>query len=425
MRIVLQRVANAVTAERLASREAIAALALETVEVVAKRLHPERQDPLLQFTLPDALAVIHAASGSLRDVVLTSVPLGDRITLSHLMRLYRWRGAVQFAETGFDLWRIVRLFNPVTAATQEVREKYSRQLFDIGREQLSRRLGGALVQEVGRAAIDLYGGAAAIPRETIAGHVTTQSSGPAKVASEEGKEPLRILVAGQVGAGKSSLVNALTQSVAAPTHALPTTTTFETYRIEKEGLPPALIIDSPGLTAASGASAAFLDMAYSSDVIIWVASALQGARAVDAAALEAVRAHFREQPKRRPPPVLLALTHIDGLRPFSDWKPPYDLGNPQTEKGKSIHAARAAVAMELGFGEDDVVPVRIDPGESYAIDALWRRVLALLPNARAARLLRVIEDIKGKSTWRSVFGQAANAGRMLARVLRRDKADKT
>ena len=58
-----------VDANRLSSRDAVVNLGLETIEVVAKRLHPERADPLLQFTVPEALAVIEQASGGLRDFV--------------------------------------------------------------------------------------------------------------------------------------------------------------------------------------------------------------------------------------------------------------------------------------------------------------------------------------------------------------------
>ncbi len=133
-------------------------LGLETIEVVAKRLHPERADPLLQFTVPEALAVIEQASGGLRDFVTSSFPLGDRVTVAQLMWLYRWRGAIGLVEKGYDLWRIVRLLNPVSAVTQELRERFTRQIYDAGREHLARRLARAFVREVGRAAIDLYGG---------------------------------------------------------------------------------------------------------------------------------------------------------------------------------------------------------------------------------------------------------------------------
>src|SRR5215510_8321517 len=154
----VMRLAAEVAPSRMTSRDAVWALGLETIEVVARRLHPERADPLLQFTLPEALSVLERASVNLRRFVETTFPLGDRITVAQFMWLYRWRGALDLVEKGYDLWRVVRLLNPVAAVTQELRERFTRQIYEMGREHLARRIARAFVKEVGRAAIDLYGG---------------------------------------------------------------------------------------------------------------------------------------------------------------------------------------------------------------------------------------------------------------------------
>ena len=52
----------------------------------------------------------------------------------------------------------MRLVNPLTAATQEMRERLSGQMLQWGRAHVTQRLAHAYVTEVGRAAIDLYGG---------------------------------------------------------------------------------------------------------------------------------------------------------------------------------------------------------------------------------------------------------------------------
>jgi hypothetical protein len=147
----------------------------DSVVIDDARLHPERRDPLLQFTVPEALAVIERASGNLRALLVGSFPLGDRITVAQLMWLYRWRGALQLAEKGYDLWRIVRLLNPIAAATQELRERFTRQLYEAGREHLAGRLARAFVKEVGRAAIDLYGGNLRVTAEQLRAHVSAAS----------------------------------------------------------------------------------------------------------------------------------------------------------------------------------------------------------------------------------------------------------
>ena len=409
----VRKLAATVGSDRLSSRDAVLGLALETIETVARRLHPERGDPLLQFTVPEALAVIERASSNLRGFVVESFPLGDRITVAQLMWLYRWRGAIQLAEKGYDLWRVVRLLNPVTAATHELREQFTRRLYEAGREHVAARLGRAFVREIGRAAIDLYGGNLLVTDTQLRAHVSAASRQDLAQAQAREAEPIRILVAGQVSAGKSTLVNALANAVEAAVDALPATERFAGYRLTHEGLPTALVIDSPGLSGDAQIPA-LLEAADDSDLVLWVVSAARAARDVDARALAAVRAHFAAAPNRHRPPMLLVLTHIDQLRPFLEWDPPYDLSAGSNSKAGSIRAAMQAAGRDLGFAADEIVPVRADIAVApYNIDALWAKLIELTPAAQRARLLRTLSDIKSASNWATVWSQAASAGRVI------------
>jgi len=410
--------ASKVKAERMMSRDAALALGLETVETVARRIHPDRSDPLLQFTLPEALAVIERASANLRSFLVSSFPLGDRITVAQFMWLYRWRSAVQLVERGYDLWRVVRLLNPVAAATQEMRERLSRQLYEMGRDHLAERLARAYVKEIGRAAIDLYGGNLRVTREALRSHVTAASRrdlAATQAVGQDGAEPVRILLAGQAGVGKSSLVNALANTVEAAVDVLPATARFTPYRFTHEGLPAALIIDSPGVAGAD-VPEALIEAADDSDMVLWVCSASRAAREPDARALAAIRNHFERQPNRRRPPMLLVLTHIDALRPFSEWSPPYDLNDVTSAKARSIRDAMGAAASDLGFDDGEIVPVRADIAP-YNIDALWAKVVELMPEAQRVRLLRTLRDVATVPAWRSIWSQAVAAGRVLRGVI--------
>lgn len=154
----VERIARDVQPDRLSTRDEVLGLAIETIRAVASVLHEGRRNSHLQFTVPEALAIVEQVSGRLGTFVAENIPLGDRLTVAHAMTLYRWRGAIDVAEKAFDIWRLIRLANPVTAATYELRERMSRQLYEWGRDHVVGRIAETYVLEVGRAAIDLYSG---------------------------------------------------------------------------------------------------------------------------------------------------------------------------------------------------------------------------------------------------------------------------
>ena len=225
-------------------------------------------------------------------------------------------------------------------------------------------------------------------------------------------EPLRILLAGQTGAGKSSLLNALANAVEAEVSVVPTTARVTAYKLTHEGLPAALLIDTPGLTEAKTFDA-LVESAAQADMVLWVSSAARAAREIDRRALAAIRDHFAAQHNRRRPPMLLVLTHIDALRPFNEWDPPYDLAAAST-KSQSILGAMEAAGSDLGFAANEIVPVRVDIALApYNVDALWAKIMELVPEAHRARLLRTLSDIGNASSWATLWSQAANAGRVI------------
>jgi predicted GTPase len=407
--------------DSITSPDALLKIGQDAIALVAKRVHAGRKDPLWQFTTPEALAIVERVARRLRQFTLESVPFGDRLTIAQGLTLYRWRGTLDWAERAYDIWRVVRLANPATAAANEAREQLSKAMMEWGRDAISRRLTEAYVLEVGRAAIDLYGGRLRVSTEALAGYVSDQSAADRKGMDERRAEPLRILVAGQTGVGKSSLVNALARKANAATDALPATSNFTSYVLEHEGLPAAFIIDSPGLSTDPDAITALVEKADESDLVLWVIPAHRADRDIDRKALAALRTHFAERLNRRRPPIILVATHIDRLRPFAEWAPPYDLASDTRDKAQNIRAAIRSAASDLGFSDSEIVAVSTaKPEAAYNIEQLWQRISAALPEATRAQLLRALHDLKDAWTWKSVWSQTAGAGRTLAGVLKKE-----
>jgi len=163
-----------------------------------------------------------------------------------------------------------------------------------------------------RAAIDLYAGRLALSEEELRLAREGDAAVPAEAAA-----PLRIILVGQVNAGKSSLVNALAQETQCAVGPVPTTSQVAEYRLELDGRPAVSLVDMPGLDEK--AERAFLAQAERADLVLWVASATQPARGPDRKGLDDFRAWARTLLTRRPPPVILALTHVDELRPANEW----------------------------------------------------------------------------------------------------------
>lgn len=420
----VMRLARKTDPATVTSPEKLLKLGQDAIEAVAKRLHPERSDPVWQFTMPEALGIIERVSRRLRLLAVERVPFGDRLTVAQALTLYRWRGALDVAGQAYDVWRVIRLMNPATAVANEAREQLSKAMMQWGRDAIARRLTEAYVAEIGRAAIDLYGGRLRVTSDALSTYVSEESAADEAALSQVRAEPLRILVAGQTGAGKSSLVNALAREARAATDALPATAAFTPYRLEREGFPAAVIIDSPGVGGDPKAVDALIGKAADCDLVLWVAAANRADRETDRAALDALRRHFATRLNRRRPPVILVATHIDRLRPFGEWSPPYEPGD-QREKARNIETAVDAAARDLGFGREEAVPVSLrNEGAAYNVERVWQRIADALPEATRAQLLRCLHDLKDKWTWRSVWSQASGAGRALAGAIKSEVSGK-
>ncbi len=386
--------------------------ARETVEAVARRLHPEAASAWAQFSLPEVLLLTERLCRDLRREALRHIPGIRTLRLSHLLWVHRQNeryGAAAHTgwRVGYGLWRLVRaVLNPLQAVGQEASGAIVEKTASVLSYRLRAYATRMLVLEVGRAAIDLYSGRLVLSDDEIR---SARDRDAADAAAPV--EPIRIVLIGQTSAGKSSLLNALAQEIRCAVGPLPTTARAAEYRLELEGRPAALLVDLPGLDERSAPEV--LAQAERSDLMLWVASATQPARGPDRRSLDELRAWSRAQLARRPPPVLLALTHVDQLRPANEWAPPYDIGAPAGAKARAIRAAVDATARALDLPTDAIVPVAMPPGrEPYNLDALWARIAVEVDEAKLVQLDR-LRFSPQRLRLRELAEQFGGAGRII------------
>ncbi|MFY0611376.1 MAG: GTPase domain-containing protein [Hyphomicrobiaceae bacterium] len=410
----VESLAENIEPSKLTDRASILALGLETVEAVAHSMHPGQKDPLWRFTVPEALALVGQVNSRLNKFVVEDVPLGDQLTVGQLLTVYRWRSVTTVAEKAYDVWRILRFINPATAIAGELREKISGELIKGMRSEFTRRVAQAYVREVGRAAVDLYSGRLRPDLDFSSSEVSPDEQAPARRA-------VRLLVLGQQGVGKSSTINALSGELRAAVNSVSLGDGYLGHVIKSEGAEDINLVDSPALIRADGEVEPLLyEQAARADAILWVLSVTRPDRSTDAAVLGDLRTALSANKFRPMPPMTFVLTHIDQVRPFQEWSPPYDLADPASDKSRSIRAAIEAVADDMQIDSLKIVPIMTKTVDgAYNIETLWANVLELLPAATNLQLARALDErARAGIKWGGVWRQAMNAGLVVGRTLR-------
>ena len=274
---------------------------------------------------------------------------------------------------------------------------------DLGQQWLRSFGTRLIIFKIGRATIDLYSGKLRLSDEELAEAAEADASAARRIAAT----PPRLLVAGQVNAGKSSLMNALADGVLCEVRSTPVRATGVEHVLKVDGQDAAIIVEAPGLTSSGDAKTATITAAQNCDMIVWVTSATQPGRAADVETLAALRKIYEGDMANRPPPILVALTHVDQLPPAAEWTPPYNTMEPANPKEKVMRRAMESVAKALEIDFVSIVPVALVPGaDPWNTEFLWGYIAANLDEAKYHQITR-LRLVRGEGSWSELAGQAA------------------
>lgn len=394
----------------------------EVLEVVARRFHPHAKHPVLEIPLPYVLRILELVAADLRIAFSAHVPGAHILTLRDFQRM---KQIADWSTHLYDIYRLIRLgTNPVGALLGEAREAVGGRMTQESTAELKQWAASYVIQKTGYYAIQLYSGQV-ILSDVEFEKFHSQRARREQELSEQREaefqaEPLRVLVLGQVKAGKSSLINGLFGATRAAVDVIPTTVGVEPYVLERDGFQRAIILDTAGFSVERGEEDPFdtlREQLIDCDLILVVCSATSASRGADQRLLERVRNFFRDEPTRVPPPLLAVLTHIDQLRPWQEWDPPYDLVAATTPKARNIAAAVEAVSKDLQLPTDKVIPVCLAEDRRYNLeDALIPAILQAMTGAQRTKYQRCLRQSYDEAYWRELWHQAANSGRLLRKA---------
>ncbi|MFM8333545.1 MAG: GTPase family protein [Candidatus Methylumidiphilus sp.] len=400
---------------RLSDPAKLLPLARRIIGEVAQCFHPKARRAELDIALPSVLLIVERVSRDLRELLAEQVPGSHLITVGDGLALWRWKQNLQKIAAVAGVGRM--LTNPVSGVLYELRTVFFGRAAEYPLEELERWLLHTLARKIGYYAILLYGGQLLLDDGCVADCPCPASERDLAAAAQgeaASAEPLRILIAGQTKAGKSSLVNALFGELRAPADALPLTSALTPYRLERDGELLGLVLDSPGY----GDGDSWVEDARAElhliDLVLLACAATQAGRAADARFLQTLRAHFQQTPDRAAPPLVVALTHIDLLRPLREWAPPYNIAEPQGAKERHIRLCMDDLSQTLAVPLPQIQALCLKPGVEWNVEALWTAIADALPQARRARYLRCLKDARAREKWGLLRRQLASTGRLIA-----------
>ena len=286
--------------------------ALKIISSVARHYNPTNSEKEFAFSITELLLALEEVSRRYRRYIHDNIPFSDKISLSLLKKTYNHKDKLKKLEYAHNIYRVARFSNPAAALISEVRGFATDALFANLSDSLQAKLKIVLLKEVASVAIDLYSGNFKVEDCDL---LDSKASARDEERQAIKIEPLRVVIVGQTGAGKSSVINALVEKMVAEVSIIPSTDKIAVYECKIDDIEMIRLVDSPGLDGSPETEETILNEMVESDLIIWVVKAAQSARKLDRQLRDKFDEFYKksENRSRIKPKTVLVVNQVDKL----------------------------------------------------------------------------------------------------------------
>ncbi|MDE0530365.1 MAG: 50S ribosome-binding GTPase [Albidovulum sp.] len=379
--------------------EGLFRIAHDVATEVAGSMSNGKKDSL-DVSVPEILGLLDQVGRECREFIqdTTMFAFLHRVSVNNILWVLRNRHLLaRSAEGGSYLLKLVGLVvNPPAGAIRIFESLIADNNVKYLSDQFQIELQRGVLRYVAAKSIELYSGR--LRMDSLVA--------PSLVAAE----PIKILIVGQTGSGKSSLIGALASATSSPNSGN-RTNSRKRERIVLDGI-QCTFVEAPGLEnpilnqwrlplfgkrrsrirspkqIEANSDQMFLDC----DMVVWVARADQPARKADVDYLEQFHAAFGIQKLRIVPPLLVAVTHVDRRPIISAWPDGDSLSPAQILKIKD--ALRAAARP---FEGHVAIPVKLSP-PVWNLGELIEAIRTAMPDACGAQNNRIRSNGEKKPT---------------------------